>query len=709
MSRIARTTRKRPHLVGKAATLVELRDAGFRIPEFLVSPEDVERAVHSLGLPLAVRSSATVEDGAEFSFAGQFDSYLNLKSLDEVLNATDACRASLGSESVANYSRRHGLSTETIGMEVILQRMVRAELSGVAFSIDPMTGREEIKIEACLGTAERLLAGETAPLENDHPMLVRYRPAIEALVRRLQLHFGAPQDVEFAIEQGEIFVLQSRPITRIQFESQIGEWTTALFRDGGVSSGVCSPLMWSLYEPVWSEGLKNYLKEIRLLKTDFQAARIFFGRPYWNLGAVKDCLQRLPGFVEKQFDSDLCVQPSAIGLGRTTRRSLANILRVLPSLVSIAQRLANQHRDGETLLRTGSEILQSRYAPPSTENPNQILANFRRLVEVDYRKIETTYFRIIFTTVLARLDFTTSFPDADYLQLMTALPEPRYIAAMRELNSAKARGASDLKPWVQRIAHHSPHGLDICLPRWDEEDGMFREMVQRSIDTPPQDSTPAHKQARAAAVSALKPWGRRAFATKLDRLRHLVWLREELRDLSNQAYYWLRRYALAVGEVRGIGEDVFLMTFQEILDDNRRNIDRNRDAYQEYRHFTAPHEIRHVQPQLPKPDACSMSGLGVSQGTATGRAWIATSLRQALSIEPGSILVCRFIEPCWVPLLERVAGIVAESGSALSHAAVMAREYNIPAVLGVPAATQKIQSGDWLRVRGGEGVVEWLR
>lgn len=709
MSSTARTAGNRTNLGGKAAGLVELRGAGFRVPDFLVSPNDIPRAVQTLGFPLAVRSSASVEDGTECSFAGQLESYLHLQSLDEVTDAIEACRASIHRDSVSSYCRRHGISVDAIGVNFILQRMVRSELSGVAFSIDPLTGGEQIKIEACLGTSERLLAGEVAPLAEDHPLLSHYRPAIESLVRRLQLHFGTPQDVEFAIEDGEIFVLQSRPITRIQFESGIGEWTNALFRDGGVSHGVCSPLMWSLYESVWSEGLKNYLKEIRLLRSDFPAARIFFGRPYWNLGAVKECLHRLPGFVECDFDSDLCVPSSSMSPGRTTRKSFSNILRVLPSLIAVVRRLGNQHREAETLLHTGSERLTSEYKIDSAERPSGVLDRFRRLVEIDYRTIETTYFRTIFTAVLARLDFIMSFPETDYLTLMTALPEPRYIKSVRDLNRERARGASNLELWIQRVAHHSPHGLDICLPRWDEENDMLQEMIELSIDRPVKDSTAAYHEARSAAIGALPRWRRRSFATKLDRLRHLVWLREELRDLSNQAYYWLRRYALAIGEERGLGEDIFLMTFPEILRDDRRSIASNREAYQAYRHFPAPNEIRAEKPPLLNSDVHFLKGMGVSQGIATGRAWVATSLRQALAIEPGSILVCRFIEPCWVPLLERVAGVIAESGGALSHAAVMAREYGIPAVLGVYGATHRIQNGERLRIRGADGVVEWLR
>ncbi len=133
-------------------------------------------------------------------------------------------------------------------MNVIVQRMIEPELAGVAFTVNPVTGAEEVVIEACEGLGDALLAGHRTPLAGDHPLLQKYRPDIEAVACRIQRYFGAPQDIEFAVEHGTVYVLQARPITRINFDSDVGEWTNADYRDGGVSSGACTPIMWSLYQ-----------------------------------------------------------------------------------------------------------------------------------------------------------------------------------------------------------------------------------------------------------------------------------------------------------------------------------------------------------------------------------------------------------------------------------------------------------------------------
>ena len=244
---------------GKARTLVELQLAGFHVPDFLCST-DAAKAVEILGLPLAVRSSASAEDGRDASFAGQFRSFLNLRTVEEVQAAMQECMESVDVPSVADYCRKNGIDPASLGMTVIIQRMVQPELAGVAFTVNPSTGAEEVVIEACEGLADALLSGQGRALSSDHPLLKRHAPEITRVARSIQRHFGAPQDIEFAIEDGQLFILQSRPITRIQFAPGTGEWTNADFRDGGVSCGVCTPLMWSLYDFIWEASLKGFLR-----------------------------------------------------------------------------------------------------------------------------------------------------------------------------------------------------------------------------------------------------------------------------------------------------------------------------------------------------------------------------------------------------------------------------------------------------------------
>jgi phosphohistidine swiveling domain-containing protein len=692
----------------KAAMLRRLSQAGFRVPKFVVTPVEGAEALDELGGPVAVRSSADVEDGDDTSFAGQFESFLNLSTAVEVDEAIAQCRASAHSPSVVSYCLRNGIDPDTVRVEAIIQRMVQPELAGVAFTINPVTGAEEVVIEACEGLADRLMSGKQEPLSAGHELLERYRSKITAEVLEVQRFLGAPQDVEFAVENGELFILQSRPVTRIGFSGQPGEWTNADFRDGGVSSSVCSPLMWSLYEFVWDRTLKDSLRELRLFREDFPAGRMFFGRPYWNVGAVKECLAPLPGFTERDFDNDLSIEITYDGLGRKTPVTVRGLWKALPTLLALPGYFRRQKEFDTAFLNGGFDEIARRFERWN-DSP---AAALRQLLEHEFFLTESNYFRTIFATSLARMDFTGSFPATDCGALVAALPPLRHMMPVRAVEQLSSRDDASLDAAIHRYAHHCRLGLDIRFPRWDEDYEFVREMLRTmpasSGRTKTQQSV--YDRARGEALEKL-PWRkRRSFRRKLERLRTFVWLREEMRDLSSQMYALMRRFVMQIGEERGIGDDVFFMTFRQLLEDDRSRVEQNRAIYDSYRNFKAPNEIgdRYRSEQRDAAISSVLSGIGASPGTATGIVCVARTVQEALAIPTNAILVCPFTDPGWTPVLDRVSGVVTETGGFLSHAAVICREYGIPAVLGVPQATRRIPAGSRLVVNGHLGQVEVL-
>jgi pyruvate,water dikinase len=179
-----------------------------------------------------------------------------------------------------------------------------------------------------------------------------------------------------------------------------------------------------------------------------------------------------------------------------------------------------------------------------------------------------------------------------------------------------------------------------------------------------------------------------------------------MRDLSSRMYYRIRRYALEIAKRRGIGDDVFFMTFREILEDDRSQVPRNREIYESYRNFKAPNEIGHRFAFDGSATQGEMRGIGASQGTVRGVARVAHTVEEAMRVEIDAVLVCPYTDPGWTSVLDRVAGVVTETGGLLSHAAVICREYGIPAVLGIPKATQRIPEGRTVIVRGDDGYVD---
>lgn len=690
----------------KATMLRRLRQAGFRVPEFVVSPVDTMEALSVLGTPVAVRSSASVEDGAVSSFAGQFRSFLNLSTIEQVDAAIRQCHESARSASAVSYCRRNGIDPDEVRVAAIVQRMVRPELAGVAFTINPITGADEVVIEACAGLADRLLSGQEEPLPRGHPLLERHRTEIERLVLEIQRFLGAPQDIEFAVEDGIVYILQSRPITRIEFANEPGEWTNADFRDGGVSSSVCSPLMWSLYDFVWERTLKESLQELHLFREDFQAGRMFFGRPYWNVSAVKECLVPLPGFVERDFDDDLSIEITYDGNGRTTPITFQGLCKAIPVLAALPRYYRRQDRFDTEFLAGRFAALMRKYERMS-DDP---VASFRQLVESEFFLTESNYFRTIFAMSLAKMEFKSSFPDADYGMLVSALPPLRHMLPLRDVERLAERDDDCLNSIVDRYRHHYRQGLDVRFPRWDEDREFVLEMLRSlpAVRSGDRNTRMAYEKTRAETLAGIPWWKRRSFHRKLERLRTFVWLREEMRDLSNQVYYLLRRYALEIGQRRGLGDDIFFMTFRDICVNDPSRIEHNRSIYERFVNFQAPNEIglRYRTRRHEAVKGNSLTGIGASAGVVTGQVFVAHHVHEALAMSPGGILVCPYTDPGWTPVLDLAAGVVTETGGLLSHAAVICREYGIPAVLGVTAATRRLHNGNTAVVRGNEGIVD---
>ncbi len=700
-----------PLVGGKAEGLLRIQAAGLSTPDFDVSPPDLAAAAARLGWPLAVRSSASLEDGQRDSFAGQFESFLNINSIGQLKRAVQQCRESVNSAELASYCQQRHIDTAKLHLHVIVQRMIQPELAGVAFSVNPVTGANEVFIEAVEGLADKLLAGAQSPLPPGHRLVRKWLPQIEAVVGKLQAWFGQPQDVEFAIQDGKLWVLQTRPITRISFSPGEGHWTNADFRDGGVSSTVCSPLMSSLYRWIWDCSLKSSLREIRLFRGDFEASRNFFARPYWNLGEVKRCMQSVPGYVEREFDRDLGVRAAYQGDGQRTPTTLRTVLRALPTVWGIRQFFSRQKATGERLLSGEWNAIRRLYE--GRKFSDELLDT---LFKRDYFFIESQYFRTVFAVSLAKLDFTMSFPHLDYQSLVSGLAELSHMAPQRRIEEMRERGEVDVEALMKEFRHHCRWGVDVIHPRWDEDPEFVASLVEQTPAATSrveahETARTLHESARREALSDLSRGRRRSFSSKLRRLRQFVWLREELRNISNEMYHLLRRGVKEIAEQRFLGDDIFFMTWQQIRSDDRAEIDRQRSEYEGYRHFKAPNEVGLPQLQGEKYDEAnglqdSWKGIGASHGRLTGKAQVAHTVEQAMQVEPGAILICPFTEPGWTPALARVGAVVTETGGLLSHAAVICREFGVPAVLAVEHATSIIPDGARLAVDGSTGRIK---
>lgn len=219
---------------GKAANLGELIKLGFNVPKGFVctskeNRDDIYNMYNKLKLGnVAVRSSAICEDGTQNSYAGQFETFLNINK-EEINKSIEKCYDSNKSENIKGYINEKNIVNEDAKVSVIVQKMIYGDISGVMFTKNPVSGDDIIIIESVLGLGEKLVQGEATPTQitiNKHTLIIENNIGKEMLsdneIRTLsrigldiERFFKAPQDIEWSLKDGEIYILQTRNITTL--------------------------------------------------------------------------------------------------------------------------------------------------------------------------------------------------------------------------------------------------------------------------------------------------------------------------------------------------------------------------------------------------------------------------------------------------------------------------------------------------------------
>ncbi|UCE52551.1 MAG: hypothetical protein JSV31_25380 [Desulfobacterales bacterium] len=771
------------------------------------------RGFQRLGPPIAVRSSAVKEDLEGASFAGQFETVLNIEEKNALLQAVRTCFASQFSERVREYAGRNKISLSELKLSVLVQKQVTPEASGVLFTVNPVTGNDrEMVVEAVSGLGESLVAGKVLPnrylldgfsgrithrelhfdpagsfiksgADNPTERIQLSTPLLDdkilhtlgKMALKIQALYGSPQDIEWAVSDSRIHILQSRPITTINYQGVAGEWTTADFRDGGVSSEAVTPFMWSLYEHVWEAAVPSYLKAICLISrnSNIQWSKVFFARPYWNVGAIKEALARLPGYKESNFDRDLGIEITYEGDGVVIPFKIQNILRAIPVILALERMYFRQTLRTRKAVRKFEEYERELMAEDLSALKNdELTALFVSLVHQHHFELETAYFKTVFNTSNARLDFKAAFDSAnkkgaglEYLPLITALMPLKTIIPLYELWKTSRRIRTDLnamevlaagnteavlahpilgkelKNFLRIYGHHSTRELDLRVARWREDPGFVIETLRSysmlDDDNNPQRQAKSNNELYKKEMEKVRRFysghrilKRALFMRRLDRVRFLTWYKEEVRDQSTRMYGLIRKVSLEVGRrltQKGFlsqPDHIFYLTYQEVIailrDERpdpkaiRQRIEANQNYMFSFRNFKNPNEVgqrwqyQHGKLEKQADVKKVFRGIPCAQGKAAGRVRVIQDINQSGRLQPGDILVTRFTDPGWTPLFSLLSGVITETGGILSHAAVIAREYGVPAVLAVQNATRKLKDNQKVIVNGNNGEVQIL-
>lgn len=750
-------------------------------------PEAVAGAVRSSYAALdagdaavAVRSSATAEDLPEASFAGQQDTYLDVRGEGAVLDAVKRCWASLWTARAIEYRARNGVAHEEVALAVVVQLLVPADAAGILFTADPVTGAgDRVVVNAAWGLGEAVVGGRVTPdtyvIEKANGDIVEQRvgektvmtvrtpggtreepvpadrrdravltpgevAALAELGVRIEREYDAPQDVEWAVRDGRPFVLQARPITVPG--RGIEEWNDSLAGDYLWTSGnigeaipsVMTPATWSLTQIFIAEAMApNDLVPV--------AANIG-GRFYLNLGlsigfADKLGLRPTMEHVFGRLPEEVEIPPLPVPWWRTLPKAVPLVARRLRMILSYRKRFSEMLADaqrrceavhGQTAAATTGPALAALWrdeVDPLLRDTSRLLFVASRIGGLGPLKLRTRLQKLV--------------GEADTNALLSGLHsagDP--LASMGPMLGLQqlARGEIDREAFARQWGHRSPDEFEVSVPRPAEDPEWIDRQLAGLYDAGDDiDALIAgQERARAAAWDRFRrdhPRQVAAMRRRIDKAAVPFRAREGARSEVVRAFGVLRAFVLRAGEVTGHGGDLFFLSIEEILavlggdDGPLSKVPVRRATYEHYRALPPyPTLIRgrfdperwaadpdrrddiYDEHREHPPAGESVTGFPGAAGVVEGTARVVASVDEGERLRAGEILVTTVTNVGWTPLFPRVAAVVTDIGAPLSHAAIVARELGIPAVVGCGNAVARLRTGDRIRVDGGRGTVD---
>ena len=775
----------------KAAVLAHLLRCGERVPPgFVVTvagcelkdedvlKNEIEAAFNELSGPVAVRSSACAEDLEDASFAGLYETFLNVTGLPAVYEAFRRCLASASADRVSAYARERGMRIRRPSMAVLIQQMVHADASGVAFSVDPRTGDDHVLVSAVAGIGARLVSGETSAdewtitngnataLKRTHEVIPESTVLqIADLVCRISSQRGAPQDVEWAIARGELYLMQARPITALPIRPELhvpaeGSWT----KDMAHSPELLTPFGADVYLPILNHAIRCAAEEFGVLIN---------GIEYISLGG--EVYSRTRPLVGTE--------------GRTPPWwILAIACRVVPVLRSRCRTAAQAVSSGKLELLAEqweskwkamfeTQIAEHLAMDLSDLSDTNLLAELDHLVDL-LRRGERIHFQLSIPYVVAIAEFvrecerSLGWPAAKALELLSGF-SPTSSRPSRELSELAGMAAASsvtmqalAEADLERLANVHPElfeALERYRNRWGwralnyepgsvalaEWTGMLCRQILDRVEAArrePDFTSFRSSRLREAYSQMRSPQDHRRFDEAFEAASRVYALREDNVWLtSNLPSGLIRRLLLEAGRrlcdrdhLRRV-QDAAWLREQELRNavsgaaapDLQTRVARRRaEAKWVNAHPgpaalgvppSPPPELRGVPPaarrineavvwalqqelgSAPAADGEAVSGIPVCGGKYTGTVRVIRGESDFARLRPGDVLVCKIATPAWSTLFGIAGAVVTDLGSPLSHTAIVAREHGLPAVVATSNATERLRDGETVTVDGTRG------
>jgi pyruvate,water dikinase len=769
---------------GKALGLARLARMGLQIPAGFVVvgaepgrlPEGLDQAYRELGGgPVAVRSSATDEDGESASFAGQFDTILGVEGKDAVRQAVERCLASLHSERADAYISERKGNGNGRSMSVVVQQMVEARAAGVLFTVDPVTAvKERVVVDAVAGLGESLVSGHASPdqfvltrdgdvrnrtLANESPVVSddELRAFTKEAIRA-EARWGSPLDLEWAVDaDGNRFWLQARPITTLaddldeipRHHGPEDVFTTANISE--MMPGAVNPL--TLTTSFWA--VDQGMQEMQVRYGGLEARRegcmitgIFYGHLFINLTSMANLGRSVAGQTPDTLSLALCgrhvpelkVGPKANALiqainafkyvtyillaDREIREfvPLVDSFRIQPRptmegtyraidagrqfLFEVVHMHLHSSAGSGSLIGVIEAVL-TKGKPPTPEDQAALITSLGNAGGVESAELVDDLERVI-ESIATDPEWADSFCEMTTEEALKRLRHER-----------TGRVGRAFAAFLKRHGHRSWREADLRQPSWADEPLSLVTSMQVSASS----WTPERRRRRDATDQLEDQLAGRIPGWMIRYARHTVRNREKTKSMMIATIDQFKRafrhlaHQMVEAELLPEADLIYFLTHREVGQlvfardlslvsraRARRRIHELQGALQ-----FADISVGEPEPMDPMEGVSFADGVlqgrPASHGLVEGTARVVLTAQEAASVQPGEILVAPVTDVGWTPYFSIIGGLATDIGSPISHGAVVAREYKLPAVVNLRIATKTFQTGDRVILDGTRGTL----
>ncbi|WP_068672125.1 phosphoenolpyruvate synthase [Oceanobacillus sp. Castelsardo] len=778
-------------------------------------PSDVVNAVadylsnYGENRAYAVRSSATAEDLPHASFAGQQDTYLNIIGNEAILQHIRKCWASLFTDRAVIYRMQNGFDQRQVYISVIVQRMVFPQASGILFTADPITSnRKVLSIDASFGLGEAMVSGlvsaDCYKVQEDKivdKMIATKKLAIYGLKeggtetlqidpnrqksqtltdqqnlqlahigRKIESHFGQPQDIEWCLVDETFYIVQSRPITILFPIPKANDQENHVYVSVGhqqMMTDPMKPLGLSIFllttpAPMCKAGGRLFVDVTHMLASPVSRNNIIEALGQSD-PLIKDALMTIMerGDFIKSLPNDKKEQnPVNSNEGMP---SSGFQVQIETNLKAVSESIKSSQASIEELkqnikTKSGSDLID--FIQEDIPKLKKFLFDPRMGVIMDAmdastwinekmsewlgeKNVADTLSQSVPNNITSEMglelldvaDEIRPYPEViDYLQ---HVKDDNFLVDLEKFDGGqKVRDV--ILTYLNKYGMRCVGEIDITKTRWSEKPITLVPMILNHIKNfEPNASKQKFEQGLRVALKKeqellerlkqLPDGEQKAKETKqrIDLIRNFTGFREYPKYGMINRYFVYKKALLKESEklvqagVIHEKEDIYYLTLEELGEVVRTNkldyqiVSKRKGEYKLYEKLTPPRvitsdgEIIMGEYKRENIPAKAIIGLPVSSGVIEGRARVILNMEDA-DLEAGDILVTAFTDPSWTPLFVSIKGLVTEVGGLMTHGAVIAREYGLPVVVGVENATKLIKDGQRIRVHGTEGYIEIL-